>query len=175
MKRIRQVSQIVRVCILAVLAYTVFEFLWPFVLQVSAVGWHSIGAGQYGFAILVGALAAKTLVFMWYWVLAKLFLRYGEGKFFASETIHCIKLAGVLCIFGWVLSAAKQLLFEFLIRPSYLRDNMGFQYDYRIGFFNFDIGIGIDFGLLLAGAVLMLIAWIMDEARKIQEEQELTV
>jgi hypothetical protein len=44
-----------------------------------------------------------------------------------------------------------------------------------MGFFTFDFGTGIDFGPLLAGAVIILIAWIMDEGRKIQEEQELTV
>jgi hypothetical protein len=44
-----------------------------------------------------------------------------------------------------------------------------------MGFFSFDFGTGIDFGLFLAGVVIVLIAWIMDEGRKIQEEQELTV
>jgi hypothetical protein len=44
-----------------------------------------------------------------------------------------------------------------------------------MGFFSFDFGTGINFGLLFAGIVIVLIAWIMDEGRKIQEEQELTV
>ena len=46
---------------------------------------------------------------------------------------------------------------------------------YRMGFFTFNFGTAIDFGPLLAGAVIILIAWIMDEGRKIQEEQALTV
>jgi hypothetical protein len=45
----------------------------------------------------------------------------------------------------------------------------------RMGFFSFDFGTGIDFGVLMAGAIIVLVAWIMDEGRKIQEEQELTV
>ena len=44
----------------------------------------------------------------------------------------------------------------------------------KTGFFNFSIG-RIDFGLLLSGIIIFIIAWIMDEGRKIQEEQELTV
>jgi hypothetical protein len=46
---------------------------------------------------------------------------------------------------------------------------------YRMEFFSFAFGWGIDFGPLLIGAIIVLIAWIMDEGRKIQEEQELTV
>jgi hypothetical protein len=45
---------------------------------------------------------------------------------------------------------------------------------HSLGFFSFNIG-GINFGMLLAGIIIVLIAWIMDEGRKIQEEQELTV
>ena len=46
---------------------------------------------------------------------------------------------------------------------------------YRLGFFSFDFGTVIDFGVLLGGLIVVLIAWIMDEGRKIQEEQALTV
>ena len=45
---------------------------------------------------------------------------------------------------------------------------------FRMSFFSFLIG-PINFGLLLAGTIIIFIAWIMDEGRKIQEEQELTV
>jgi hypothetical protein len=45
----------------------------------------------------------------------------------------------------------------------------------RVGFFTFDFGLGIDFGMPLGAAIIILIAWIMDEGRKIQEDQELTV
>jgi hypothetical protein len=44
----------------------------------------------------------------------------------------------------------------------------------KTGFFVFSIG-RINFGLLLGGIIILIIAWIMDEGRKIQEEQELTV
>jgi hypothetical protein len=36
------------------------------------------------------------------------------------------------------------------------------------------IGVG-DFAKLAVGLLIILVAWIMDEGRKIQEEQELTV
>jgi hypothetical protein len=44
----------------------------------------------------------------------------------------------------------------------------------HMGFFTFSYGF-INLGYLLAGTIIILIAWIMDEGRKIQEEQELTV
>ena len=44
-----------------------------------------------------------------------------------------------------------------------------------LGFFDFDFGTGINFGPFFIGVIIVLIAWIMDEGRKIQEEQELTV
>jgi hypothetical protein len=43
-----------------------------------------------------------------------------------------------------------------------------------MGFFSFAI-YGINIGLLLAGIIIVIIAWVMDEGRKIQEEQALTV
>jgi hypothetical protein len=43
-----------------------------------------------------------------------------------------------------------------------------------MGIFPFPI-LDINFGLLLAGVIIVIIAWIMDEGRKIQEEQDLTV
>lgn len=46
---------------------------------------------------------------------------------------------------------------------------------YSFGFLEFNFGTGIDFGLLLVGASVVVAAWVMDEGRKIQEEQELTV
>jgi hypothetical protein len=44
-----------------------------------------------------------------------------------------------------------------------------------IGFFSFDFGTGVNFGPFFIGVIIVLIAWIMEEGRKIQEEQELTV
>jgi hypothetical protein len=124
---------------------------------------------------------------------------------FAAETIRCIKTLGILWVMGWLLltalhfsshkpsirsisppedtSASKQTTnseaFQaaskdvssstnspvVTIKKSYI----------RIGFFYFDFGAGIDFGSPLIGMIVFLIAWIMDEGRKIQEEQELTV
>ena len=49
------------------------------------------------------------------------------------------------------------------------------EHRYRFGFLSYDFGTGIDFGQLLGGIVILFGAWIMDEGRKIQEEQELTV
>jgi hypothetical protein len=67
---------------------------------------------------------------------------------------------------------SQQLPPALLHRPTIIDHNIDFR---GMGFFSFDFGTGVDFGLLLAGIVIVLVAWIMDEGRKIQEEQELTV
>ena len=82
-------------------------------------------------------------------VLDKLLRFFAAGNFFTAHTVHCIKLLGCFVIGDWILT--KTL-------------------DAMAG-----SGILFTFGQLVLGLLIILIAWIMDEGRKIQEEQELTV
>jgi hypothetical protein len=80
-------------------------------------------------------------------LLNRLFIFFGRGKFFAGENVRCLRL------FGWAMVADAFAMFvnalmqhEVILNPSFL-----------------------------TGLFIILISWIADEGRKIQEEQELTV
>jgi len=128
---------------------------------------------------LVQNLAPAIIFALWYWKLVNLFHLYEKGIIFAAKTIRCLKFLGVLCLTGWLFRCVSDLLLKLYPLPSppphILPPVTIVTHSYRVGFFSFDFGTGIDFGLLLTGVVIVLVAWIMDEGRKIQEEQELTV
>lgn len=81
-------------------------------------------------------------------VLNRLFALYERGDFFKTGNIRCIKWLGLI-VMGVSIT---QTLLELMAHQNHLD------------------GSGLVFGFLV-----VFIAWIMDEGRKIQEEQELTV
>jgi hypothetical protein len=123
----------------------------------------------------------NLVLWVWYWKLARLFDYYERGLIFASETIRCIRTLGVLCVLSWML---KNINYFISSHPKPIQPIAASPHVqigvlaplelFKMSFFSFSIG-PINFGLLLAGAIIIFIAWIMDESRKIQEEQELTV
>jgi hypothetical protein len=82
-------------------------------------------------------------------VLSRLFQLYEQGIFFAAKNVNCIRFLGYYLIINWVVRSQLQ---GALHDPIELTST---------GLFN--------------GFLIIFIAWIMDEGRKIQEEQELTV
>jgi len=179
MNRIRIVSLIAKFVMLALLVFTLYR---PF--------FFSSWSGSRGGSPVLEKSQAHTffwyhtlskfwfiILLFWYWKLFRLFNLYQRGLIFSAQTIRCIKILGILCAVGWILGTALRVL-PHPLPPSQIILPPGVavsEYIYRIGFFSFDFGTGINFGLLFAGIVIVLIAWIMDEGRKIQEEQELTV
>jgi len=81
-------------------------------------------------------------------LLNRLFTLYERGDFFKTENIRCIKFLGLVVVGIWL----TQTILELMAR----------QYNIE--------GSG-----LVYGGLVVFVAWIMDEGRKIQEEQELTV
>jgi hypothetical protein len=81
-------------------------------------------------------------------VLNNLFRLYERGIFFSAKNVNYLRFLGYYLIIDWL--AASQL--------------EGFALDGAIVFTQ-----------LFCGLFIIFIAWIMDEGRKIQEEQELTV
>ena len=174
LQRIKTVSRIFRYVVLANLLFNVGFWALAFLTSLSD-----------GMRITVRGLlvsASVLLMFFWFWKLSRLFRFYERGLIFAAETIRCIKVLGIICAIGWVTLVAMR----FSPRPESIphdpsadartvRVMSGEKHFFRIGFFSFDFGTGIDFGTLFVGASVILAAWIMDEGRKIQEEQELTV
>jgi hypothetical protein len=175
-QRIQTVSRVVRYVVLGCLVLAIGNGLYNFGLWSSAsmtLGfvWHSLMM-----------LSFEIVLCLWYWKLAKLFQFYEHGKIFAPETIRCIKVLGLLCVLNWLLMSVYNTLFRLIPPPpspalppgTIVRSVTVVESSLHMGFFSFSYR-GVNVGLLLAGIIIVVIAWIMDEGRKIQEEQELTV
>ena len=147
--------------------------------------WHSgpfsFRRGGYGFWGLIGLLY-EVVMCVWYWKLSRLFHFYEQGLIFSAGTIRCIKILGLLCVLGWGLGLGLRHLphpvpaqVASVLSPGGAVPKVTVTIMHLPGFYSFKFGPDIDFGPLLIGMVIVLIAWIMEEGRKIQEEQELTV
>ena len=71
------------------------------------------------------------------------------GQFFVAQSVRHIKWLGYLVISDWAVTK--------------ILDAMAHS------------GVELTFGKFLFGLLIVLFAWVMDEGRKIKEEQELTV
>ena len=119
----------------------------------------------------------------WFWKLGRLFRFYEQGLIFATATIRCIKLLGLVCIIGWVLGTGSSFMAPppHNVVPRLATPPPGAtvvsvsSHVHYMGFFSFDFGTGVNFGPFVIGIIIVLAAWIMEEGRQIQEEQELTV
>lgn len=189
MHRIKIVSRITRYSFLAVFLFSVW-LIMPMIIDkakmlVSVLASISTGTPtpvnirptEMGYFLLRNLYS--VVVCIWYWKLARLFHLYEQGLIFASKTVRCMKILGLLCITGSILKCIIDVPYQLYPQhpPQALPPPVTVlpTHGYRMSFFSFDFGTGVDFGLLLAGITIVLIAWIMDEGRKIQEEQELTV
>jgi len=95
------------------------------------------------------AFLRVSFFFAGIFALDKLLRLFANGKYFTTEIVSCIKALGFLVIADWLVTK---------ILDATARS-----------------GVEITFGQLVLGLLIILIAWIMDEGRKMQEEQELTV
>jgi len=168
LKRIKIVSRIAK-CI----CFVFFVFTIVFLLLSSMAWSHWAPKLNVWRALLVTMF--QIVLCIWYWKLSRLFCFYERGLIFAAETIRCIKILGFLFVTGGLINSILRLLPKSPppVLPPGVTQTTGATF--HMGFFTFDFGTPIDFGLLLAGSVIIVIAWIMDEGRKIQAEQELTV
>lgn len=183
LNKIKTVSRAAKYLALGFMVFTAAFMLLMFLQCADLLFRHpavNTQTGQPGdFALRLGHSLAtwgfQVVLCVWYWKLSRLFRFYERGLIFAAESIRCIKVLGGLFFLGGMFTTILRSLPK--LPPPVLQSGVTLTATrtYHMGFFRFDFGTDIDFGLLLAGAVIMLIAWIMDEGRKIQEEQELTV
>jgi len=190
LKRIKTVSRIAKLMVLAFFAVFLWQLLFLQIansfptfhelIDVSAAISARVPIYISKAAILDDLIVRPTmavLLAVWCWKLINLFRYYERGLIFDGKTIHCLKILGILCVVGWMLNCVGQycsiLEYQQLRPPPNLQHSpidICHAIDFRgLRFYSFN------FGLLFAGIVIVLIAWIMDEGRKIQEEQELTV
>lgn len=100
-------------------------------------------------AVLVLAFLRISLFFAGSLILFWLLDLLEAGKFFTGQNVRYIRLLGWFLLSDWVIERVL--------------DAVAYGWGY------------IRIGELLLGLLIVLIAWVMDEGRKIQEEQELTV
>jgi hypothetical protein len=101
--------------------------------------------------ILIHSCLLLVLFLFWYRTVIKLFGFFEKGILFTAETVRCIQLLGWIYILNFLLG----MIFLLLL-----------QNDQRVG---------ADVSDLFTGFFIFFIGWLIDEARKIREEQELTV
>jgi len=83
-----------------------------------------------------------------YWVVFALFRLYRQGILFSARNVRHIRSLGYYLIVNWAIDYQMQ---------GALRD------------------MPLNTNSLFVGLLIIFVSWIMDEGRKIQEEQELTV
>jgi hypothetical protein len=163
LNRIKIVSRIVRVLIGILVAVMASGFVICLLASAKWQFWgHDVGSVTISFSphqtyavpfdipwsvVLFGTIRLCLFGFGLI-LLNRLLSLYERGIFFAAGNVRCIKFLGLVIAGCWLVEAILEL--------------MAHQ--------NKTDGTG-----LICGFLLVFIAWIMDEGRKIQEEQELTV
>lgn len=156
--RIRKASLIFQVLIwisLVLGAYWFLAFLfgWPSPIHDKlrvVTSQHHIyeSPGDMPTTILALWMVKTGLAFLGMGVLLRLFWLYGRGILFTAKNVTCIRFLGWWLIIDWGI-------------------------DYQLQ------GLAKDMDLsttpVFIGFLIIFVAWIMDEGRKIKEEQELTV
>ena len=108
--------------------------------------------------VILWFLFATAALLVWYWTSLKLFRFFETGVLFTTETAHCFKIIGFTCFAGIVA-----LIGVYLFNP--LPDQPWPQAGAIVEIWN----------CIYTGAFFIFLGWLFDEARKMREEQELTV
>lgn len=97
--------------------------------------------------------------------LARLFGGYAKGRIFTADAVSSIRRLGWLLLTGQLVSPLNQAA-----------ESLALTYRNPVGHRMLAIGFNqthLEFGLI--AVIVLLVAWVMDEGRKLQEEQELTI
>jgi hypothetical protein len=161
--RMSRIKKIIRVIRFLISATIIFAIVFGSVFLADLAGVHIIPSGvkisfsplltysspfKIPVVVLVLAFLRAGLFFVGALVLFWLLDLFEAGKFFTGQNVHYIKLLGWFVLSDWVVLRLLDVLAH---------------------------GLSPDPVELAVGLLIVLIAWIMDEGRKIQEEQELTV
>ena len=156
--RVKNASLIFSVCLwvsLPLSAYCFFGFLfgWPGpghdALRIVVSRSHIYSSpAEMPTAIFWLIVARQCLAFFAAGMLLRLFWLYGKGILFSAKNVNCIRFLGYCLIIDWFINYQMQGLLHDMDLSS---------------------------TPIFVGLFIIFFVWIMDEGRKIQEEQELTV
>ena len=99
------------------------------------------------------------------YLLAKLFKLYADGRIFTKSNVACFRNLGLAILFGKIVSYLEAPLLSYIL--TWLHNPKAAKY--TIAFRSTDISV------ILFAVFLIIISWIMGEAVKMSEEQELTI
>ncbi len=157
--RLDRIKKAARVCqcllgtnvVFGVYCALAFLFAWPFPhrirIPISPNHIYSSLSEMPG-EIFALFLVQEGLIMAAYVALFALFRLYGQGILFSVRNILLIRVLGYCIIINWLLNYQMQ---------SALAD------------------MALSMTPLFVGLMIIFVAWVMDEGRKIREEQELTV
>ena len=133
--------------------FLAFLFGWPFPIGDKlrvVISQHHIyeSPGEMPTTILAWWIVKICLGLFCAGVLIRLFRLYARGTLFSAKNVTCIRFLGWWLIIDWLIDYQMQGLLKDMALSS---------------------------TPVFIGFLIIFIAWIMDEGRKIQEEQELTV
>ena len=98
-------------------------------------------------------------------ILTKLFGLYEKKIVFSAKNVRHYRRLGVVAI-SWVISKVIYLPICSIIISFHQSDNK----------LSISLGLqSVDLFVLVTGAIVILVSWIMDEARRLEEEQAYTV
>jgi len=119
-----------------------------------------------GFNVLLILGSAELLPsLLIYFSLFKLFGLYQQGLVFTSANIECIRNIGTVLLAWLVLKLLYPVVVVLVLRFSGASDSLALY-----------MSLGSDdLRLLLIGLVIYVIAWIMNEATSLHQEQELVI
>ncbi len=100
-----------------------------------------------------------------FWLCGKLFMYYAHGDLFSPKIVSCVRQIGWVGIIKGIVSGISMFV---LLHWSPDPPSLGLIMAAPMSLITMLFGI-------VPGIALICVAWIMDEGRKIQEEQELTV
>jgi hypothetical protein len=156
--RVREASRVFSICLWLSFILGVYWFLgfllgWPFFSQphvrmVISDGHIYSSPAEMPPAIFWLMVVKQGLAFIAGGAMLRLFWLYGKGILFTAKNVNCLRFLGYYFIIDWFINYQMQ---------SLLSDMNLSTTPVFVGFF------------------IIFFAWIMDEGRKIQEEQELTV
>lgn len=121
---------------------------------------------EYRLVALGGALFSQLPLYLGYYILRRLFSLYRVGTIFGASTVLCYRRLGYLII------AAS----AFFIPIGEGINIMALTLSNPPGSRVLSIGFGTPgLEMILMGLMIIVISWIMDEGRKIEEERSYTV
>jgi hypothetical protein len=117
---------------------------------------------------LVGSwieIACRMTEGVFAWFCFRLFAIYSRGELFTPKIVHYIRLAGCAYLLKAVFEVSYRMIMIHPVRQAFAFSGWEFPAAFTLALiFN-----------LVPGFLILFIAWVSDEGRKIQEEQELTV